>query len=152
MKVSETVHEIPWLVSADLSDHHGEERVGSDVERNTEEEVGTPLVKLAAQARAFGFGIMDVELKKEVARWKGHLVNLADVPGRNEMASGRGVILEAFDQFGDLVHAGSILLRPGAPLLTIDGSKISVLISPFVPDSNLVLLEVGDVCVPFEEP
>jgi creatinine amidohydrolase/Fe(II)-dependent formamide hydrolase-like protein len=47
MKIAESVNEIARRKIDDLSDHHGEECVARDVERNTEEKIATALVKLA---------------------------------------------------------------------------------------------------------
>ena len=80
MEVAEGVDEISRLITTDLCDHESEQGVRGDVKRNTEEKVGAALVKLAAQAGALGIGIVNVELKKEVAGGQGHFINLTDVP------------------------------------------------------------------------
>src|SRR5512142_2896176 len=48
MQVSESMHKIAWHEIDDLRDHHREQRVACDVERDTEEKIATALVKLAA--------------------------------------------------------------------------------------------------------
>ena len=87
VEVAKGMDELAGFVSADLLNHHGEERVGGDVEGDTEEKIGAALVKLAAEAGALGFGIMNVELEKEVAGREGHFINLADVPSGDEVAA-----------------------------------------------------------------
>ena len=52
----------------------------------------------------------------------------------------------------DLIDDAPIFGFPLAPLLSIDGTKVTVFISPFVPDSNTVFLEVFDVRIALEEP
>lgn len=87
VQIAEGVDEFAGFVSADLRDHHGEKRVGGDVEGHPEEKVGAALVELAAEAGSFGIGVVDVKLKKEMAGWQGHFLNLGDIPCGNEMAS-----------------------------------------------------------------
>ena len=41
---------------------------------------------------------------------------------------------------------------PTAPLLAIDGAKVAILIGPFIPDRNAVLLQIRDVRIAFQEP
>src|SRR3546814_8886218 len=41
---------------------------------------------------------------------------------------------------------------PVAPLLAVDGAEVARLVGPFVPDADLVLLEVRDVGVALQEP
>lgn len=45
--VAQSMHEIAKAEAADLRDHHGQKRVGGDVERHAEKDVGGALVKLA---------------------------------------------------------------------------------------------------------
>ena len=44
--VAESVHEIAGLKTRDLSHHHEQQGVGSDVERHAEEDVGAALIEL----------------------------------------------------------------------------------------------------------
>ena len=154
VEVAEGVDEVARFVVEGLGDHHGEEGVGGDVEGDAEEEVGAALVELAGEAGALAvlFGLVDVELEEEVAGREGHLVDLPDVPGGDEMAAGVGVVLEAVHEAGDLVDGRSVLGLPGAPLLSVDGAEFAMFIGPIVPDADAVFLEVGDVGVAFEEP
>src|SRR5690606_12828908 len=50
-----------------------------------------------------------------------------------------------------VVHA-AIGAFPATPLLAIHRAKITVLVGPFVPDADLVVLQIGDVGVTGEEP
>merc|ERR1711923_666421 len=61
--IPEGVYEAADLEAADLGDHHGEQGVGSDVERNPEEQVRTPLVELAGEP-----SLRHVELEEGVTR------------------------------------------------------------------------------------
>ena len=49
MSVSCCVNKLTRLKAADLSDHHGQKSIGSDIERNSEENIGTTLIKLARE-------------------------------------------------------------------------------------------------------
>jgi hypothetical protein len=42
--------------------------------------------------------------------------------------------------------------RPGAPLVAVDGAEIALLVGPFVPDGDAVVLQVLDVGVAPQEP
>ena len=75
-------HELADLQARLLGEHVGEDGVGRDVERNAEEHVRTALVELAGE-----FPVGDVELEQEVARRQGHVLQLRDVPGGDDVAS-----------------------------------------------------------------
>src|SRR5580765_8645571 len=60
--VAEGEDELAGLKLAHLSDHERQQRVGSDVERHAEKDVGAALVELARQP-----AIRDVELEERVA-------------------------------------------------------------------------------------
>ena len=47
---------------------------------------------------------------------------------------------------------GAVRFWPGAPLVTIDWSEVTILIGPFVPDSHIVIEKVLRICCPLEEP
>ena len=67
---------------------HGQERVGCDVERNTEEGVGAALVELAGE-----FAVGHVELEKAMAGRQGHVVHFARVPRGDYHPAGIGIVL-----------------------------------------------------------
>ncbi len=52
--VTEGENELAGRQSSHLGDHHGEERVGRNVERNSQKQIGTPLVQLAGQSAIGG--------------------------------------------------------------------------------------------------
>ena len=62
MRVAERVDELARLQAGDLSDHQGQQRVGSDVEGNAQKHIGTALVQLAGEP-SFGH----VELEQQMA-------------------------------------------------------------------------------------
>tara|TARA_B100002052_G_scaffold295777_1_gene322930 strand:+ start:982 stop:1764 length:783 start_codon:yes stop_codon:yes gene_type:complete len=47
VRVTDDVYEITWKQISALSDHHRQQGIGRDVERNSEKEVGASLIKLA---------------------------------------------------------------------------------------------------------
>lgn len=112
VEITESVHEFAGFVSTNLRNHHGEEGIGGDVERNPKEKVGAALIELAAQAGRFRPGIVNVELEKKVAGWESHFIDLADIPRGDEMASGSRVVFEPVNQLADLVNGGAIGLGP----------------------------------------
>ncbi len=63
-----------------------------------------------------------------------------------------GLLPDLLDHLADLVDAAAVCRRPGAPLVTVDGTEIAVLVGPFVPDRHLVLVQVADIGVTLQEP
>ena len=147
VQVAEGMDEFLGAEIAHLSDHHGQEGVGCDVEGDAEEDVGTALVELATE-----FAVGDIELEKGVTGRERHVLDFAGIPCANDVAAAVGVALEISDEVGDLVHAGAVSGRPVAPLRTVDPPEVAVFIGPFVPDGDLVIAQVGDIGFAFEEP
>src|SRR5512138_3765320 len=63
MCVAQREDELAGLEAGHLRHHERQERVGGDVERHAEEEVGAPLIHLAGQA-----AVRHVELEQRMAR------------------------------------------------------------------------------------
>ena len=141
------VDEVAGLQAADVGYHHREQCVGGDVERNTEEGVGAALIELAGKL-AFGH----IELEQAVARRESHLVHLSGIPGGDEHSSRIRIVLDHIHHLCELVDGSAVGCRPGAPLVAIDRAKVTVLVGPFVPDGDPVILEVLDVGVAGDEP
>ena len=141
------VDEVAGLQAADLGYHHRQQCVGGDVERDSEEGVGAALIELAGEL-SFGH----IELEQAMARRKGHLVNLSGIPGGDEHSSRIRIVLDHIHHLCELVDGSAVWCRPGAPLVAIDRTKIAVLVGPFVPDGDTVVLEVLDVGVAGYEP
>ena len=57
--IAGSVDEFPGLQPGHLGDHHGQERVGRDIERDAQEDVGAALVQLAGE-----LAVRHVELVK----------------------------------------------------------------------------------------
>ena len=147
MRVAERVDEDAGLEPAHLRHRHGQQRVGGDVERHAEEDVGRALIELARQ-RAVG----DVELEQAMARRQRHRLDLRRVPGGDDEPARGRVAADLGEHIGELVDAAAVRRRPGAPLLAVDRAEIAVLVGPFVPDGDAVLVEIFDVGFAAQEP
>ena len=147
MRVTEGMNELAGLQITDLGDHHGEQRIGGDVEGNTQEDVGAALVKLAGKP-ALGH----VELKHGVAGRQRHAVHLRDVPGTHDVAPRIGVGAKRLHDGGNLIDGASVRRRPGTPLRSVDGSQVALFVRPLVPDVHVVIGEVLDVGAALEKP
>ena len=75
MGVASGVDEVATLQTAYLCHHLKEKGVGCDIERHTEEGVGTALVELEGE-----FAIGNIELEQTVAGREGHLLYLGRIP------------------------------------------------------------------------
>jgi len=93
-----------------------------------------------------------IELEQAVARRQGHAVHIAGVPGRNDVTAGVGIVFQTVYQLADLVDQAAVRRFPATPLFAVDRAEITVLVGPFVPDSNPVFLQVGNVGIALEEP
>ena len=63
-----------------------------------------------------------------------------------------GIALDLVDHGRDLVEGAAVRAFPGAPLLAVDRAEFAALVGPFVPDRDVVGLEIGDVGLAIEEP
>jgi hypothetical protein len=143
--VAEGMDEFAGFQAADLRDHHGQQRVGGDVERHAEEDIGAALVELAGE-----FSVRDIELEQAVAGRQRHLADFADVPCGDDQAAVVGIFLDMRSMtLDDLVDRAAIGRGPAAPLVAVDGAEIAVFIGPFVPDADAVVVQVFDVGVAF---
>jgi len=87
-----------------------------------------------------------------VAWRQGHVVHIRRVPGRNNQAPGIRVGADFIQNPLDLVDHAAIGGGPAAPLFTIDGSEVAILVGPVVPDGNAIVLEIADIGVALQEP
>src|SRR5689334_7790425 len=145
--VAEGEDEFAGPEAGHLGHHQGEERVGGDVERHAEEEIGAALVKLAGDA-ALG----DVELEEGMAGRQRHLVDVRRVPGADDVAAGVGAAAQVLDQALDLVDLAAVGRAPVAPLVAVDRAEVAAFVGPFVPDGDAVVLEPLYVGVAAQEP
>ena len=71
--------EIAHVQIALLRHHVRQQRVGSDIERHSQEDIGAALIELAGQT-----AVGHVELKERVAWRQFHPRNVGDVPRRDD--------------------------------------------------------------------
>ena len=145
--VAERVHEVADLEARHLGHHVGEQRVGRDVERHAEEDVGRALVQLAGQP-----SVGHVELEERMARRERHVVEVGDVPGADDVAARVGVGLQRLDDAGQLVDGLAVRRRPRPPLVAVDGAELAGVVGPLVPDGDAVLAQPPHVGVAGDEP
>ena len=147
MSVAEGVDKIATLEIADLSEHHSKQRIGSDVERHAEEDVGAALIELAAEA-----AVGDIELEDDVAGRQCHPVDVADIPSGDKEPSRVGVTFYLVDEVRYLVDGMSVGAVPAAPLLTIDRAEVAVSVGPFVPYRDVMVVKERHISIAAEEP
>ena len=68
------------------------------------------------------------------------------------MAARVGVGADLLDDLTDLIYVPSIGFRPGTPLITVNGAQVSLLVGPFIPDADSMLVEVLDLCASGKKP
>ena len=95
---------------------------------------------------------LHIELEQAVAGRQGHLLYLGGVPGRHQQAAAVGVFFYLFDDIGDLVDGAAVAIGPRAPLRTVDGTQVAVLVGPLVPDSHAVVLQIFHIGIARQEP
>lgn len=154
VEITEGVDEFSCLVSAYLSCHHQQHGVAGNVERYAEEQVTAALIELQAEPMLLSLLLCrnNTELEKTVAWGQRHVINLCNIPCGDNVAAAPRIVLQSVNQFSDLVDATALTIRPLAPLATIDGAEVAVLICPFIPNGYAVVLQVFDVGATFEEP
>ena len=114
------VDKLTRLEATHLRHHHSEQSVGCDVERNTEEGVGTALVEHTRE-----FAIRHIELKEGVARRQRHLLDIGNIPGRNNYTTRIGIFGNQIHRLLNLVDGLTIGTRPRTPLIAIDVVQVA---------------------------
>ena len=139
--------EVARLEARHLRHHLEEQSVGGDVERNAQEDIRAALVELEAQS-----AIRHVELEEGVARRQVHPFEVRHVPSADDDTARVRVLLEGPYHLRYLVDMPAVIVRPGAPLVSVDMSEVTVRVRPFVPDTHTMLLQVLHVRVALQEP
>ena len=80
-----------------------------------------------------------------MARRQSHLVNQTDVPRANNQTTAVGIGFNLPDDVGNLVDMPTIGRGSTAPLNTVNRTQIAVFIGPFVPNRDLIVMQVLDV-------
>ena len=81
-----------------------------------------------------------------------HVLDIAGVPGGDDVAARIGIVFQAVQQAGDLVDLASVRGFPVSPLMAVDRAEVAVFVGPFVPDAYAVFLQGTDVGVAAQEP
>src|SRR6266487_3373472 len=142
VRVSEREDELAGFKIAHLSNHHRQQRIRRDVEREAQKNIGRSLIELTRQ-----FSIGDIELKQKVARRQRHLRNLTHVPRVDDQSPGVRIRFDLIDHLTDLIYRAAVRGLPRSPLRAINRTQLAVLAGPLVPDIDAVLLQVLDVGV-----
>ena len=130
-----------------LGYHMHQQRVAGDIERQAEEHVARALIELAGE-----LAVGDIELEERMARRQRHYVQFADVPGRDDNPTRVRIVFQLFHHRANLVDVTAVWRGPGTPLLAINRTQVAVFIRPFIPDSDVVFVQIRDVGVTLQEP
>ena len=147
VQIAESVDKLAQLQMADLCNHHCQKRIGCDVERHAQKCVGAALVELTREA-----AVTHIELEQRMARRQSHVVDVGHVPSAHNQAARVWIGLDVVYQFADLVDVRTVGSRPRAPLVAIDVPQIAVGVSPLVPNTHAVVLQILDIGVAGQEP
>ena len=147
MRVAGGMNEVAGLIACHLRHHLQQKRVGGDVKRYTEERICRTLIKLQRQTVA-----CHIELEDGVTGRQGHLVDLGHIPCRDNHTTGVGIVFQLIEHILYLIDGTALIVRPRAPLVTIDGTQFAIFISPLIPDTHPMLLQVFHVGIALQEP
>ena len=148
MQIAEGVDKFARLQIADLRNHQREQRVAGDVERHAEKQIRAALIKLAAQ-----LAVADVKLKQAMAGRERHLLDLAWIPGRDDVPARVGIFFDLRDDGVNLVDGAAVGRAPVAPLRAINAAEAAgFLVRPFVPNRHLVVVQIFYVRVAAQKP
>ena len=117
------MNKLASLQATNLRHHHSEQGVGCDIERHTEEGVGTTLVEHTRE-----FAIRHIELEERVTRRQSHLLDIRNIPRRNDNSTRVGALGNQIDRLLNLVDSLAIRAWPRAPLIAIYMVQIAELI------------------------
>ena len=130
-----------------LGQHGQQQCIAGQVERQSDKHIAGPLIELQMQPT-----LADRRLEQAVAGCQGHGRQVARVPRADNLSAGGGIMLYFRNQGGDLVDMTPVRTDPIPPLLAIHWTQIAVLVGPFIPNGNLVLLQIRDIGVAVEKP
>src|ERR1041384_1456 len=146
MRIAERKNELARLQIAHLRNHHREQRIRRDVERQPEKDVSGSLIHLTRE-----LSIGNIELKKQVTRRQRHLRKLADVPRADNQPARIRIPFDLIDDLTNLIDDSSVCSLPGSPLRAVDRPKLSVSVCPFVPDLHAMLIQLLYIGVALKE-
>src|SRR5215475_4445155 len=107
MRVAKRMHEVSGLVSRHLRNHHREQGVRSDVERDTKKHIGRTLIELAREP-----AVGDIKLKQAMAWRQRHFVDISRIPGGDNQTARIWIALDHSDDVADLINGLPVPRRP----------------------------------------
>jgi len=147
MHVTERMNEFTWLQPNDLSNHHCQQCVGSNVEWDPQKRVSTALIELTVE-----LPFRHMELKKTMAGRQSHFIDEARIPCADHVSATEWVGSQLLNEFDNLVSRRAVRIGPRPPLVPIDGTKVTKLVCPIIPNSYPIFFEVIDIGIAFQEP
>jgi len=69
-----------------------------------------------------------------------HIGQVGHIPGIYDNATRIGIVFYLVDGLADLIYVTAPVIGPGAPLVAVDMSQITVFVGPFIPDAHSVFL------------
>lgn len=147
MHITKRMYKIAGCQAADVGHHHGQEGVGGDIERDTEEHICRTLIELATQ-----FPIGHIKLEQAMAGCQCHVSDIANIPGGDDHPAAVGIGADGLHHLADLIDGLAIGSGPTAPLMAIHRAQVPVFIRPLIPDPDAMVLQVLHICISFEEP
>src|SRR4026208_1700500 len=110
MYITKCVYKITWLQITNLGDHHCQQSVRSNIERNSQKNIRTSLVKLATQS-----SICYIKLEQGMTRHQSHFREISNIPCTDDQPPAIRVLFNLSDQIFYLVYYYSILSFPTPP-------------------------------------
>src|SRR3546814_3192329 len=83
---------------------------------------------------------------------QGHIGYFGYVPGRYDQSARIGVFAYLIEHLRYLVDVLAVGCGPGAPLHAIDRAQVALVIGPFVPDGNALLLKPAHIRIATQKP
>jgi len=80
------------------------------------------------------------------------MFDFARVPCADHVAATVGIVFERVNDCFDLIGTTAVTGAPIGPLCAVNATEVTVFVSPFVPDAHIVILQVFDISVTFQEP
>src|SRR5436853_5241497 len=81
-----------------------------------------------------------------------HLWKVGNIPCAYDQPAAVRVCFYLPGELRDLVNNFSVAAIPASPLFSINRSKLSFFISPFIPDAHAMFFQVSNICFAFQKP
>lgn len=147
MRIAERMDKLSCFEPGNVRNHLQQQRVRSDVERHSEENIRAALVELQAESP-----VGNVELKEGMAGRQVHISQITDIPCADDDAARVRIVANHVDRLTDLIDRSAFVISPRTSLVTVDRPQITVRIRPFVPDAYAMLLQVTHIRIALQEP